>query len=94
MILKMKCSKEPISWHYSDGIEDLHYDILLKNNEIFKKHQNQANRVILINDNHDDYHSINIIRTNRAGVEIQEWLITDSLVFLLNDEGNTIDRIR
>lgn len=100
MILKMNCSLKPLSWHYVEGVEDLHYDVIPKNekldNEVFlwTEHKKKADRVININDNDYDYHSITVDRINRTGVESKEWFITDGPVYLLNDDGNTIERIR
>lgn len=53
-----------------------------------------ADRVVVMNKNHIDYHSINVVRTDRLGKEVKEWYITDGEVYILNDEGKTLERIR
>ena len=53
-----------------------------------------ADRVVVINDNHVDYHSITVDRMDRMGVKSKEWYVTDGEVYLLNDEGKTAERIR
>jgi len=108
MILKMQCSIDPPSWHYVDHIEDLHYDILQKKDGELQKKEEKSHsfseilndkidyidRMIVINDNHIDYHSIIVNRIDRLGQPTQEWYISDTEIYLLNDEGKTIECIR
>jgi len=109
MILKMQCSINPPSWHYSDHVEDLHFDILQKKGEhavkegeeevqslaeICKNKSDYIEKVIIISDNHLDYHSITVTRIDRLGQKVKEWYISDAEIYLLNDEGKTIECIR
>ena len=107
MILKMQCSLRPPSWHFVDHIEDLHFDVLPKKPpEGVEKEgdktplqramegDNCADRVVIMNDHHVDYHSITVDRTDRLGAKYKEWFVTDGQLYLLNDEGQTIEKIR
>ena len=104
----MQCSIDPPSWHYVDHIEDLHYDVLQKvNGELQNKGEHDhdfsditngkadyIDRVIVISDNYVDYHSIVVDRVDRLGQVKKEWYISDAEIYLLNDEGKTMECIR
>lgn len=55
---------------------------------------NCADRVIIINNNHIDYHSITVDRIDRMGNKYKEWYVTDAETYILNDDGKTAERIR
>lgn len=91
----MQCSIDPPSWHYADHIEDLHYDVLQKKDEEFKiLKTDYIDRTIIISDNYIDYHSIVVDRVDRLGQTKKEWYISDAEIYLLNDEGKTMECIR
>lgn len=55
---------------------------------------NCADRVIVINNHHNDYHSITVDRMDRMGNKYKEWYVTDAETYILNDDGKTAERIR
>jgi hypothetical protein len=109
MILKYQTKRpDEIGWVFVDGIKNFGYDILNKDTHVdgdenggqisyvIPDHEGRSvDAIIELYKNYMDYLSI-FVKVWKPGMDKPEekWFITDAGAYLLNDEGQTIEKIR